>query len=217
VIPARSSTTHCDWGEATWIELKREPEGAVARNGEIGGQGVREVAGRQAWLQWSDWSGLFVPVGRARDADAFATEAEFHFPAVTGWQRGATFAIFTDPPTEGMRPAESLHGLVIAVLEEPGRAPSFQLFRMDGGNYVRMHQGTLAGSVAGSWHTLRFEGSRSRGWLRVFLDGQPLVTVVGSLDLTGRYARLGSGYGYMNPEDVAWSNLRTFAGAPECQ
>jgi hypothetical protein len=28
---------------------------------------------------------------------------------------------------------------------------------------------------------------------------------------------LGSGYGYQHPEDVAWSNLRTFAGAPDCQ
>lgn len=216
-ISTRSSTTGCDWGEASWVELEREPEGGVARNGEVGGQGIREVAGRTAWLQWSDWSGLFVPLGRARDADVFAVEVEFHFPAVTSWQRGANLGIFSDPPTDGMRPAESRHGVVVAVLEEPGRAPSFQLLRIVEGAYVRMHQGTLSASVAGSWHTFRTEGSRSKGWLRVLLDGQPLAVVQGKLDLSGQYARLGSGYGYMNPEDVAWSNLRTFAGTPECQ
>jgi hypothetical protein len=216
-VSARSSTTRCDWGEATWVGLERDPEGAVARNGEVGGQGVREVAGRTAWLQWSDWAGLFVPLGRARDADVFAIETEFHFPPVLGWQRGANLGIYTDPPTGSMRPAEASHGCTVAILEEPGRAPSFALFQLKEGQYVRTHQGTLPASVAGSWHTLRIEGSRSKGWLRAFLDGQPILTVVGRLDLTGGYARLGSGYGYMNPEDVAWSNLRTFAGSPECQ
>ena len=216
-VSARSSTTRCDWGEATWVGLERDPEGAVARNGEVGGQGVRDVAGRTAWLQWSDWAGLFVPLGRARDADVFAIETEFHFPPVLGWQRGANLGIYTDPPTGSMRPAEASHGCTVAILEEPGRAPSFALFQLKEGQYVRTHQGTLPASVAGSWHTLRIEGSRSKGWLRAFLDGQPILTVVGRLDLTGGYARLGSGYGYMNPEDVAWSNLRTFAGSPECQ
>ncbi len=216
-VSARSSTTPCNWGEATWVELTRAPEGAVARNGEVGGQGIREVAGRSAWLQWSDWSGLFVPLGRARDADVFAVEAEFHFPAVTSWQRGANLGIFSDPPAGGMRPAESRHGVVFGVLEEPGRAPSFHLLRLVDGAYVRVNQGTLPASVAGSWHVLRIEGSRSGGWLRALLDGQPLAVVQGKLDLSGKHARLGSGYGYMNPEDVAWSNLRTFAGTPECQ
>jgi hypothetical protein len=216
-VSARSSTTRCDWGEATWVGLEREPEGAVARNGEVGGQGVREVAGRTAWLQWSDWAGLFVPLGRARDADVFAIETEFHFPPVIGWQRGANLGIYTDPPTGSMRPAEASHGCTVGILEEPGRAPSFALFQLKEGQYVRTHQGTLPASLAGSWHTLRVEGSRSKGWLRAFLDGQPILTVVGRLDLTGGHARLGSGYGYMNPEDVAWSNLRTFAGSPECQ
>jgi hypothetical protein len=171
-----------------------------------------------AWLQWSDWSGLFLPLGRAEDADVFAVEAEFHFPAVTRWQRGANLAVFGDPPADGMRPAESRHGIVFGVLEEPGRAATFQLSRvMEDGAYVRIHQGTLPASPAGSWHVLRIEGSRSAGWLRALLDGQPLVVVSGPLDLSGRYARLGSGYGYTNPEDVAWSNLRTFSGRPECQ
>jgi hypothetical protein len=217
-ISARSSTTPCDWGEATWTELGQLPAGAVIRNGEMGGQGVREVAGRMAWLQWSDWSGLFLPLGRAEDADVFAIEVEFHFPAVTRWQRGANLGVFSDPPADGMRPAESRHGIVFGVLEEPGRAATFQLSRvMEDGAYVRIHQGTLPASLAGSWHVLRIEGSRSAGWLRALLDGQPLVVVSGPLDLSGKYARLGSGYGYTNPEDVAWSNLRTFSGRPECQ
>jgi len=216
-ISARSSTTPCNWGEATWIGLKVAPDGAVARNGEVGGQGIRDVAGRAAWLQWSDWNALFLPLGRAGDADVFAVEVEFHFPPVTRWQRGANLGIFTDPPTGGLRPAESRHGILFGVLEEPGRAPSFQLLRVVEGAYVRVQQGTLATSVAGAWHTLRVEGSRSGGWLRALLDGEPLVAVQGPLDLSGSFARLGSGYGYMNPEDVAWSNLRTFSGTPECQ
>lgn len=216
-ISARSSTTPCNWGEASWTGLRTAPDGAVAHNGEVGGQGIRDVAGRVAWLQWSDWSGLFLPLGRAGDADVFAVEVEFHFPSVTRWQRGANLGIFTDPPSGGLRPAESRHGILFGVIEEPGRAPSFHLLRVVEGTYVRVQQGTLATSVAGAWHTLRVEGSRSGGWLRAFLDGEPLVAVQGPLDLTGKYARLGSGYGYMNPEDVAWSNLRTFSGTPECQ
>ncbi len=216
-ISARSATTACDWGEASWTELDGIPEGAVALNGEIGGQGIREVSGRTAWLQWSDWNGLFVPMGRARDADVFAIEVEFHFPAVTRWQRGANLGIYSDPPTAELRPAESRHGLTFGVLEEPGRAPSFQLNQIVDGAYVRTHQGTLRESLAGSWHLLRVEGSRTGGWLRALLDGQPLVVVHGVLDLSGGHVRLGSGYGYTNPEDVAWSNLRTFAGSPECQ
>ena len=209
--PLRLGGSHLGRAQA---RARRAPS---RRNGEVGGQGIREVAGREAWLQWSDWSGLFIPLGRARDADVFAIETEFHFPPVLGWQRGANLGIFTDPPTGSMRPAEASHGCTVAILEEPGRAPSFALFQLKEGQYVRTHQGTLPTSVAGSWHTLRVEGSRSKGWLRAFLDGQPIFTVVGRLDLTGGYARLGSGYGYMNPEDVAWSNLRTFAGSPECQ
>jgi predicted Ser/Thr protein kinase len=216
-ISARSSSTSCDWGEATWTELDRAPGGAVVHGGEIGGQGIREAAGRAAWMQWSDWGALFLPLGKAGDADVFAVEAEFHFPAATRWQRGANMSVFSDPPAGDMRPAEFRHGFVVGVVEEPGRAPSFFLSRVVNGVAVRVHQGTLTGSLSGSWHTVRVEASRSGGWLRVLLDGNPLATLHGSLDLSGRYARLGSGYGYMNPEDVAWSNFRTFAGTPECQ
>ncbi|HET8734819.1 MAG TPA: hypothetical protein VFM45_13720, partial [Anaeromyxobacteraceae bacterium] len=93
----------------------------------------------------------------------------------------------------------------------------FEWYLPDVGNEVREYVGILTEDVTGRWHTLRIEGSPSQGWYRGLLDGRPLVVARGAYDLSGDFVSLGGGYGYLHPVDVAWSNLRTFAGTPECR
>jgi hypothetical protein len=215
-VGATSSSPACDWGNATWYDLDKAPDGIVLRNGEIGGQGVAEVAGRRAWRITSDWGIALLPAGRAALGDPFAVEVEFHVPPVTGWQRGANLTAFTDLVDATSGKARS--GISLAVREEPGKPPWFELTTPDGNGGLRhRHVGTLPGSITGRWHTLRLEGSRSGRWVRGLFDGVPLVVTQGDHDLSGTKVLLGSGYGPMHPADTAFSNLRTFAGTPECQ
>lgn len=214
---AESSPGACEWGSATWYDLDREPAGAIVRQSPVGKQGVEEVAGRKAWLQTADWNQLILPLGKAAEGDPFAVEVEFFMPPATEWQRGVGLHVFTDP-VGGPSRGDALHGVALSLKESPGQPPVYAWYSIDspgvnGNIYTQpRHQ-----SVAGRWHTLRIEGSRSKGWFRTFLDGRPLVVARGTYDLSGKHVILGSGYGYMQPENVAWSNLRTFAGPPECQ
>jgi hypothetical protein len=214
---ATSTSVACQWERATWIDLDRVPADAVTRNGEMGGQGVAVVAGRRAWKIDSDWGAILLPLGKAEHGDPFAIEAEFFMPPVTGWMRGAHLYVFTDfllgPPAGDLS-----HGILLSVAEEPGKSPWFSWQQVDAaGKLTNRYFGTLPGPVSGRWHTLRIEGSRSRKWFRGLLDGRPLVVAQGDYDLAGTRVGLSAGYGYMQPEDVAWSNLRTFAGTPECR
>jgi hypothetical protein len=216
---AESSPGTCEWGRATWIDLDRPPADAIVRNGEVGRQGVAEVAGRQAWLQSSDWNQLLLPLGAARHGDPFAVEAEFFMPPVTGWMRGVHLGLFADP-VGGTAQGDFRGGVSLSLTESPGQPPLVTWYAPDdhgapatNTKYVLpRHE-----SVTGRWHTLRVEGSPSKGWFRALLDGKPLVVARGTYDLSGAHVILGSGYGYQHPEDVAWSNLRTFAGSPDCQ
>ncbi len=215
-VGATSSSPACDWGNATWYDLDRAPDAIVLRNGQIGGQGIAEVAGRNAWRITSDWGIALLPAGRAGQGDPFAVEVEFHVPPVTGFQRGANLTVFTDlvDATSGVFRS----GISFAVREEPGKPPWFELTTPDGSGGLRhRYVGTLPGTITGRWHTLRIEGSRSKGWYRGLLDAVPLVVAQGDHDLSGTKVLLGSGYGPMHPADTAFSNLKTFAGTPECQ
>jgi len=214
---ATESSNACDWGQATWTDLDRRPEDASTRNGKMGGQGVAEVGGRKAWKVTSDWGQLILPLGAAARGDPFAIEVEFFMPPVESWMRGVNIHAFTDP-TGGPATGVIAHGVTIAVVEEPGKPTRFEWNEPDGrGGVVRRYLATLPGPVSGKWHTLRLEGSPSKGWFRGLLDGRPIVVARGAYDLSGKHVILGVGYGYTNPEDVGLSNLRTFAGSPECQ
>ena len=213
---ATDSSNGCRWERTTWTDLDRLPEGAVTRNGAVGGQGVAEVGGRKAWEITSDWGHIVLPMGAAAQGDPFAAEAEFFMPLVTGWMRGAAMNVFTET-VGGAATGELAHGVALALSEEPGKPPRFEWHVPDGLGVLHRYTGTLPAPVSGKWHTLRIEGSPSKGWFRGLLDGRPLVVARGQYDLSGTRVALGAGYGFMNPENVAWSNLRTFAGTPECQ
>jgi hypothetical protein len=212
-----ATLNNCDWGRADWLDLNRRPPGAHTRNGKIEGQGPAEVEGRTAWLMSSDWNQLFLPLGNAALGDPFAIEGEFYVPPAAAWMRGASIHAFTDPGG-GDDTGVLVHGITFGVAEEAGKPPWFDWNVPDGqGGRKHSYRGTLPSSISGKWHTLRIEGSRSKGWYRGLLDGRPLVVARGDYDLSGTHVALGAGYGYMNPEGVAWSNFRTFAGTPECQ
>ncbi len=211
------SSVTCSWGKATWYELDRRHEGAVTRNGEIGGQGVADVEGRKAWRITSDWGQLFLPMGVAAEGDPFAVEVEFFWPPVTGWQRGATLVAFA-APVGGATSGLIGHGIGVSVVEEPGKPTWYTLLGFDATeDGLFAHRGLLGGPLAGRWHALRIEGSRAKGWYRALLDGTPIAMATGDVDVAGSQIVVTAGYGFMNPEDVAFSNLRTFRGTPECQ
>jgi len=217
VFSAESSPGTCEWGRATWVDLDRPPAGAVRRNGEMGGQGVAEVAGRKAWLQSSDWNQLLLPLGAAQHGDPFAVEAEFFMPPVTGWMRGVHLGLFADP-VGGTAQGDFRGGVSLSLTESPGQPPLVTWYAPDDhGSPTTKYALPRRDSVAGRWRVLRVEGSRSKGWFRAFLDGKPLLVARGTYDLSGSHVILGSGYGYQHPEEVAWSNLRTFAGGPDCR
>ena len=214
---AGESSIACRWERLSWNELDRRPEGAITRNGEVGGQGVAEVAGRMAWKITSDWGQIALPLGKVATADPFAVEAEFYMPPQAGWMRGVAMHVFTDP-ARGPATGSLEHGINLTINDEPGKPPYFEWFEYAGIDERRhVYAGIFPASLAGKWHTLRIEGSPSKGWFRGLLDGRPVVVAHGRYDLSGKHVALGGGYGYMNPVDVAWSNLRTFSGTPECQ
>jgi hypothetical protein len=156
-------------------------------------------------------------MGVAEQGDPFAVEVEFFAPPVTGWQRAPQLVVFTDP-VGGNRSGDLARGIGVGVSEEPGKPPHFTWYvpgRADQAG--TQYTGLLPASFTGRWHTLRIEGSRRQGWFRALLDGRALAVSQGTYDLSGRHVVLAAGYGFMNPEDVAFSNLRTFAGTPECQ
>ncbi len=215
---AIATNVACNWGKADWFELDRVPEAALVRHGELGGTGIAEVAGRKAWRVDSDWGQIVLPLGRAGTADTFAIEAEFYIPPVTSWMRGASLHVFVEPEG-GPRRGDMRHGVQFNVAQEPGRPPMFDFLEWRGteGAGSPRYTGTLPEPFTGRWHLVRLEGSRSGRWLRVLLDGRPMAVAHGEYDLSGTKVILGAGYGYMNPEHVAWSNLRLFAGTSECQ
>ena len=217
VFGAVATSPACQWGRAVWIELDKEPAGAFTRNGEMGGQGLADVEGRKAWKITSDWGQLMLPLSLATLGDPFAVEAEFFIPPVTGWMRGADMLVFTEP-MGGARTGDVWKGIRFGVREEPGKPTWFEWYEPDDTRKgVRDYIGTLPGTLTGRWHTIRIEGSPSAGWFRGLLDGRPLVVAHGAYDLGGSRLALGAGYGYMNPVDVAWSNVRIFSGSPECR
>jgi hypothetical protein len=217
VLAASPATLLCTWKMKAWHDLRRAPPGAVVRNGRLGSQreDAAEVYGRAAWVQGSDWNQLFVPLGEP-DRDFFAVQAEFFVPPAPDRIAWVRMMVHTDP--EGPTESDVRHGRGIAIYQEPGANPAFEWGVLDGLTARKIdYRGSLATALAGHWRTLRIEGSRSRCWLRVFLDGAPLLTAFDECDLSGRFVLLGSSRGHLIPGDVAWSNLTTFEGEPACQ
>jgi hypothetical protein len=106
----------------------------------------------------------------------------------------------------------------VVVYDAAGKAPVFEWGTPDG-VHTRLvaARGTLQGLARGKWHTLRIEGSRSRCWLRVLLDGAPLLVETGHCDLAGEWVVLGGNGGSYVPADVAWRSYRLFEGDAGCQ
>lgn len=202
-----------EWELVAEHSLATEPAGSIRRNGALGGQGAATVHGRNAWLQTSDWSFLFVPLSLPDDVDVFAVQGDFFLPPVTEWTRSVTFVAFTDPGSQD--PADMLHGRGLTIRQDPGGAPRFTWGIPEGWTTAIVEAtGTVERPITGAWRTLRIEGSRSQCWLRALLDGVPVHTSARPCDPVGRHVALGSVHGGRNPVDGAWSNLRVFRGVP---
>jgi len=216
VLAASSATTPCSWSLVERHPLAEPPAGAVARNGKWQGQGRAELEGRGAWLQRSDWNHLFVPLPGLGAEDPFAVQVELLAPRPAGGQRQAKIMVFTDPG--GPDDSDVRHGRGIAFLDEPGRSPGFEWGRLDGITARSvLYKGTLPEGFTGRWHAVRLEGSRAACWLRVLLDGAPVLTSVGDCDLAGRHVLLGSNGGTYQPAEVAWRDLQILHGTPDCR
>ncbi len=74
------------------------------------------------------------------------------------------------------------------------------------------------GSLAGRWHLLRIEGSRSECWLRASIDGRPLLSETGYCDFSGSSVMFsGEIAESYRPANIAWRALRVFSGAANCR
>ncbi len=215
VLAGSSASTGCTWSLVARHWFGALPEGAVARNGAFQGQEAASRDGRGVWLQRSDWNQLFVRLPEL-ESSVFAVQVDFHAPRPDGSPREAKLMVFTDPG--GPDASDVRHGRGVSLLDEPGRSPGFEWGRLDGMTArVIAYRGTLAEGFADRWRTIRIEGSRANCWLRVLLDGVPLLTSVGECDLAGSHVLLASNGGTYRPADVAWRDLRVFRGGDECR
>lgn len=156
-----------------------------------------------------------MPLGQP-GPDYIAVQAEFFVPPSPDRAAWVRMMVHTDPG--GPDESDVVHGRGIAIHQEPGANPAFEWGVLDGLTSRRIqYKGSIATTLTGRWRTLRTEGSRSKCWLRVLLDGAPVMTAVDECDLSGRFELLGSSRGHLVPGDVAWSNLVTFEGEPACQ
>jgi hypothetical protein len=220
VVSATSATATCSWKQVARRDFETPATDLKWRNGSFRGQAAEMHEGRGAWHQGSDWNQLFIPVGERRP-DVFAVDAQFLPPAAAPADQllGVSLHVFADPvgPLDSSS-SEVAHGRGIVLYDAPGKAPQFEWGIPDGvQTRVVAAKGTLGSLARDRWHTLRIEGSRSRCWLRVLLDGAPLLVETGHCDLAGGHVLLGSNGGSYVQADVRWRTFRLFEGDATCQ
>jgi hypothetical protein len=219
VLAAASTLVPCSWKVLARADFDAPVPGARWRNGEFGRQEMVTREERGAWLEASDWNQLFIPAG-ARRPDVFAVEASFLAASAAGRGVGVGLHAYGDPagPMD-QRSSDLRHGRGIVLVEAPHGAARYEWGVVAGMNTTQVvAKGTLPGAISGRWHTLRVEGSRSRCWTRVLLDGAPLMFEIGSCDFEGGDVVLsGSASGAYVAADVLWREFRLFEGEPSCQ
>ena len=220
VVSATSATGTCSWRQLERRDFEGPPGDLRWRNGSFRTQGPAKLDGRGAWHQGSDWNQLFVPIGERRP-DVFAVDAQFLPPATAPAEQflGVSLHVYADPvgPLDASS-SDVAHGRGLVIFDAPGKAPQFEWGTPDGvHSRLVAAKGTLGSSIRGRWHTLRIEGSRSRCWLRVLLDGAPLLVETGHCDLAGGHVLLGASGGSYVPADVHWRTFRLFEGDASCQ
>jgi hypothetical protein len=218
-VAASSKQVPCTWRLVTRADFDAPDAGLRARNGEFGKQALVTHEGRGAWRQGSDWNQLFVPAG-ARRPDVFAVQASFFAPVVAGQGVGVGLHVYGDPDgSMDQRSSDLRHGRGISLVEEPTRAVRYAWGVAEGVNTTQVSsKGTLPGSISGRWRSLRFEGSRSGCWIRVLLDGVPLLFEAGACDFAGGDVMLS---GHTNAAylaaDVLWREFSVWEGEASCQ
>jgi hypothetical protein len=204
----------CAWTEVAFHDLTTAPDGAILRNGALGGQAPATVGGRVAWLQSSDWNVLLIPHGLDAGSDVFAVEAEVFVPAITTYRRSAGLNPFTTsataPGPQGT--CQFLGGAWPEFWVRPGGPVTMEWWSGSCGNTL-LASGPVADPTA-AWHALRVEGVRSTCTYQVRIDGQLISSWTGC-DASGPYLNL---YGHApgGAAGIAWSNLRIEAGTPAC-
>jgi hypothetical protein len=219
VLAAASTLVPCSWKVLARADFDAPVPGARWRNGEFGRQEMVTREERGAWLEASDWNQLFIPAG-ARRPDVFAVEASFRAAPAAGQGVGVALHAYGDPVgTMDQRSSDLRHGRGIGLVEAPHGAARFEWGIVAGMNTVQVvAKGTLPGPISTRWHTVRVEGSRSRCWTRVLLDGAPLVFEIGACDFEGGDIVLsGNASGAYVAADVLWREFRLFEGEPSCQ
>ena len=216
IFVSSSTLLPCTWRPILNLDLTGPQPELRWRNGKLGEQGPGRRGGRGAWLQSSDWNQLFIPLGAARP-DVFQVKASF-LPPSDGRSFYASVHVFGDPTGPLDTTSSDVdHGRGILFTQAPDRAPGFKLGVPQGiHTMLDLAQGSLPGTLVGRWHTITIEGSRSRCWLRVLLDGAPLLLDVGACDLVGGSVVLGSNGDPYVPAEVYWRDFILSEGQPSC-
>jgi len=216
-VVASSAFLPCVWRQLSRLDFDAPVPVLRPRNGQFQQQGPVKRDGRSAWLQGSDWSQLFLPAGPKRP-DVFAVQASFLAPAAEH-RVSVTMQVYVDPagPLDSSS-SDTAHGRGIVLFQAPGSAPKFEWGVPEGVTSRAIDaKGSLPGPITDRWHALRIEGSRSHCWLRVLLDGAPILVDTGHCDLAGGDVLLGSGAEAYLAADVLWRELAIYEGEPSCQ
>jgi hypothetical protein len=218
ILAATSSSQACTWAQFERFDFGMKDAGLRWRNGDFHGQELRMVEREAVWYQGSDWNQLFIPAGTRRP-DVFAVQASFQATGGPDVFTSVTFHAYGDPsgPMD-YTSSDLVHGRGLALLYDPATGPRYEWGVTDGVNTRRVAaKGALRAGHAGRWHTIRLEGSRSRCWLRVLLDGDPILTETGACDLDGGSFMLGSNGGSYVQANVLWKQVARFEGEQGCQ
>jgi hypothetical protein len=219
VLSASAVQVPCTWKTVTRNDFDAPVPGLRWRNGDFGMQEMVTYEERGAWFQGSDWNQLFIPAGKSRP-DVFAVTASFFAPRSPGQGVGVALHVYGDPGgSMDHRSSDLIHGRGIGLIEEASGAVRYEWGIVGGRNTTQVTaKGTLPGTISGTWHTLRIEGSRSRCWTRVLLDGAPVAFEVGACDLAGEDIVLTAAWGksYV-PANVRWRDFAVFEGEASCQ
>jgi hypothetical protein len=198
------------YGTTTWTSvwshpLASAPTGSIYYDGGWLDQYAGTMYGRSAWVQPSDWNGMYIPAGRS-STDLEAVEIDVYVPA-------HSWAVFS-PLANYLDYALTQDYAHFALVGTTGQM-TVQYDASTTGVADYTLTSSLTGFTSGTWHTVRVEYDYSLNETSFSLDGIVVydTTAIPLSTLSDAYVVLGTGTTCCSSAaNVAWSNLRVYQG-----
>jgi hypothetical protein len=198
------------YGETVWTSiwshaLSSVPSGSIYYDGGWLDQYAGSMYGRAAWIQPSDWNGMFIPTGRST-TDYEAVEIDVFAPSHSN---------LSFYPLSGYLPfADTQNHIGLHITGSTGLA-HIPYDSSTSGTVYSVLASFATSFTAGSWHTLRVEMDFAANEVRYLLNGSEIysTTSIPLSTMSSDYVTLGTSTTCCSsPANVAWSNLEIFEG-----